>query len=68
MVKKMNRLLIKKLMRYKLKAADIILYWMPLNKAKKIKDLGKIILEELNKCSNTSIKKEQDSNKSIEIL
>lgn len=64
----MNRLLIKKLIKYKLNAADVIIDWIPLNKAKKIKDLGKIILEELNECSNTSIKKEKNSNKSIEIL
>jgi hypothetical protein len=68
MVKKMNRLLIKKFIQYKLKAVDVILGWIPSNKSKKIIDLSKIILEELNECSNTSIKKEQNSNKSIEIL
>jgi hypothetical protein len=68
MVKKMNKLLIKKFIRYKLNAADVILDWMPLNKAEKIKDFGKIILDELNEHSNSSTKKERSTNKSIEIL
>jgi len=68
MVKKMNNLLIKKIIRYKLNAADVILDWMPLKKAEKIKNFGKIILEELNEHSNSSTKRESSSNKSIEIL
>lgn len=66
-MKKTNKLLIKRFIKYKLNTADAILECIPSNKAEKVKSFSRIILEALNEYADTSAEKEQSSNKSIEI-